>query len=123
MRYFIKKLLFSPAKFVLLAMGILIISGYAFATADGPDYYKVTGVANNDVLNLRATPSVTAKIIAKIPFNATKLENKVDRADKNGKLLPDTDMLIAGREPHWLKIKYKKTIGWVQLRFLEPDED
>ena len=35
-------------------MAIVANAGLAWATADGPDFWRVTGVAANDVLNMRA---------------------------------------------------------------------
>ena len=40
---------------ILLALAVLA-SGFARVKADGPDHFRVTDVAVNDVLNLRAAP-------------------------------------------------------------------
>lgn len=39
----------------------------AFATADGPDYYRVVGIASDDMLNLRRGPSTSYEVIVGLP--------------------------------------------------------
>jgi len=42
-------------------------SGMVHATADGPDYYRVTGVEGDDKLNIRAEPNAKGDKIGEIP--------------------------------------------------------
>ena len=46
---------------VILAFALFAAqAGLAFGEASGPDYFKVSGVASNDVLNIREEPSASA---------------------------------------------------------------
>lgn len=47
----------------------------ALATADGPEYYAVTGVAADDVLNIRAEPSPNGEKVGEIPYDGRGLQN------------------------------------------------
>ncbi|QTR51055.1 SH3 domain-containing protein [Candidatus Thiothrix anitrata] len=81
----------------MLAFGAVNI---AYATADGPDFYAVTRVAGTDTLALRDAPSSRGKILARIPFNAVRVKNEVER--RSG----------------WCKVQYARTLGWVGCKHL-----
>ena len=60
------------------AFGVALLAGPlagtpAGATADGPDHYRVRSVAPGGHLNLRAEPSTSAPVLARIPADATCL--------------------------------------------------
>ena len=78
---------------------ILSCSSLMFATADGPDYLDVRGVALNDVLWMHPVPNYQSQKIGKIPYNARCLKN-------------------LGYQGKWSKVNYRGTIGWVNGRFL-----
>lgn len=59
---------------VLVGAGLLGVSGVK-AEADGPDHYRVIGVAANDVLNLRAAPNPKAAKVGVIPPKANCIRN------------------------------------------------
>ena len=61
------------AVFVLLLA--CFAAGPVFATADGPDHYRVVGVSVNSVLNMRASPNTGAAVIGSIPANADGIAN------------------------------------------------
>ena len=103
----------------LLACLALVLPGLAHATADGPDYFQVVGVAKDDVLNMRASPNAKGTLIGEIP--------------------PDTDGItwydcVGGlhyaewaaateaereeaRRKRWCLVGYDMTIGWSAGRF------
>lgn len=64
----------------LFAMGLILASqgsGPASAqdaVAAEPDYFEVTGVADNDLLNVRATASPAGMVVARLP-NGVRLKN------------------------------------------------
>ncbi len=62
----------SLLKVILL---MLFSSSFSLATADGPDYWRVTGVSPNDVLWIHPKPDCHSRKIDKIPYNATCLKN------------------------------------------------
>lgn len=102
----------------------------AFTAADGVDFYQVTGVKKDDVLNIRSTPSPRAKIIGIIPAEATRIENLGEQWPKwesdvapDAKNLKGTDLTDEEKKALqtrniWLKIKYKNVEGWARSKYL-----
>ncbi len=86
---------------------VVFLSSVCFATADGPDNWRVKGVASNDTLSIRLQPNYKSKKVGKIPYNATCLKN--------------LDCIV--NKSRWCKIEYKGTIGWVSGRFLSEPGD
>ena len=72
----------------------------AYATADGPDFYAVTRVAGTDGLALRHIASSRGRIVARIPFNAVRVQNKGDRSGS------------------WCKVQYATSVGWASCQHL-----
>lgn len=72
----------------------------AWATADGPDFYRVTGVAADDMLNLRRGPGTGEDVIVGLP-NGREVD--LLRRDPNGWCLvalreaPDLQGFVACR--------------------------
>ncbi len=97
------------AAFVII--GILTPNAL-LAVADGPDFYAVRNVKQNDVLNMRDKPNAKAKVVGTIPFDARGIENA-------GETFPEvkSDM----DSPVWCKIRYKDAAGWVACRYLMED--
>lgn len=108
--------------FTLVCMGASLLTGNARA-GDPPQYWAVTGVASDDVLNMRDVPHGDSKKLGTIPPNAHGLkslgcmrpEPSLDRwmdmtedEKKNAKL-------------EWCRVEYKGHQGWVAARFLKPD--
>jgi hypothetical protein len=107
----------------LLVLGCLGASA-AFAADEPPQYWAVTGVPADDVLNMRDVPHGDSKKLAVIPPNAHGLKNlgcmrpepSLDRwmdmtedEKKNAKL-------------EWCRVEYRGQQGWVAARFLKPDK-
>ena len=95
----------------------------AFATADGPDFYAVTGVAEDDVLNLRDGPSPHADRIGEIPHDARGLENLgcqgLPAFEEWQQMTPS--QREESRKHYWCKVRYQGVEGWVAGRFLRED--
>lgn len=75
-----------------------------FANSPAPGYYRVTGVALDDTLNVRAGPSASTADI--------------------GDLQPhDVGIEVLGTDPSgaWGRIIWQESMGWVAMRFLAPD--
>lgn len=67
---------FHPIALTAAAFALAVaIAAPAHAEADGPDYYRVTGVAANDTLNIRAEPSASARKIGEIPPDGNGVKN------------------------------------------------
>lgn len=69
-----------------------------------PGYWRVTGVASNDTLNVRAQPDAGSADIGDLPHDATGIE--VHTTDPSGK---------------WGRIVWEESNGWIAMRFLEAD--
>lgn len=73
------------------------------ALADYPQLFSVTGVAADDVLNVREAPSGTATIVGTLPPDARNIE-----------------VLDRNATRRWGQINLAEGTGWVAMRFLEP---
>jgi Bacterial SH3 domain len=95
-------------------------SSPAFATADGPDHYRVAGVGKH--LNIRAEPDATSKRIGKIPANASCVRNlgcQGGLSFEEFTQLPEVDQKRRAEEnPRWCKVEYQGMVGWVAGRYL-----
>ena len=101
---------------------LIISSGSALADADGPDYYKVTGVASNDVLNIRSKANPNAKKVGEIPAVANCVKNL---GCKGGLTMSEFTVLskkeqaaILKKRPRWCQVEYQGIKGWVSARYL-----
>lgn len=113
----------SPCALLILSVIVLAWTVPVSGTADGPDFYAVTGVASDDVLNLRAGPSVSSETIGQIPHDAHGLRSlgcmglssygdweKMTEAQRQ-----------TSRKRHWCKVEYRGIEGWVAAQFLQED--
>ena len=101
---------------------LIVTSGTAIADADGPDYYKVKGVASNDVLNIRSKADSNAKKVGEIPPGADCVKNL---GCKGGLSMSEfTDLskeeqaAILKKRPRWCFVEYLGIKGWVSAHFL-----
>jgi len=107
-----------------LLAGALCLSTFSgtWATADGPDYYRVRGVTVAKALDFRAEPRTDAAGIGRIPADAQCLRNL---GCQGGLSFEEFNTLSAEEKqrrltanPRWCKVDYQGTIGWVEGRFL-----
>ena len=115
-----RRLAFSGA--ALLTTVAWLPAGSLRADADGPDFYRVTGVASSDVLHIRAEPNADAAKLGDIPHDGNCVRNlgckggltfeefttlgKVEQAER------------VKANPRWCKVEYKGIVGWVAGRYL-----
>ncbi len=100
---------------------ILILIFFTFTEAKDPDYWRVKGVAFNDVLWIHPKPSYLSKVIGKIPYNATCLKNlgcteNISLAEYK-KLSPKKKYKLK-YQTKWCKIVYHDIVGWVNGNYL-----
>ncbi len=97
-------------------------SGMLHATADGPDYYQVTGVEPGDKLNIRAEPSTKGDEIGEIPPGSDCVRNLGCQGGltyQEFTTLPREQQQQRLKEnPRWCKVEYQGTTGWVAGRYL-----
>ncbi|MGB3407129.1 MAG: peptide-binding protein [Jannaschia sp.] len=85
-----------------LLVGLIWLATPALATQDAwPALYDVTGVAADDVLNIRATPDGGAEILGTLPPSSLSVE-----------VIAPNDMET------WGLVNVGERTGWVSLQFL-----
>lgn len=104
----------------LAAALLLAAAAPALAEADGPDYFRVRGVAQDDTLNIRAAPSASAAILGAIPPNGDGIRNLGCQGGLSfGEWQKATDAQRRAAEKHrWCHISYRGIEGWAAGRFL-----
>ncbi len=104
----------------VLLLACMIAPARTNAEADGPDQWVVTGVASNDVLNIRAEPNASSRILGTVPPNGRGLVNLGCTG------IPDFALWqsMSEAERHraaanrWCRIRYQNVVGWVRGKFL-----
>ena len=91
-----------PAAILLAALFSAIAVPAAHATADGPDFFRVVGVAGDDVLWIRSGPSARTRKLGAIPFDARGVRN-------------------LGCRGRWCRVQYRGVRGWSHIRYLRED--
>ncbi|QFT95099.1 Bacterial SH3 domain protein [Roseovarius sp. THAF9] len=91
---------------LLSACALLLCATFAHAQAL-PAFYDVSGVAADDVLNVRAAPGVGNSIVAKLTADARFIE-----------------VVAFDESREWARVNVDEASGWVALRFLDrrPDQ-
>ena len=106
---------------VILAFALFAAqAGVAFGEASGPDYFSVTGVASDDVLNIRSKPSASADKIGEIPFDGNGIQNlgcEGGLTFAEWQRATEAERAASARS-RWCRISYRGVEGWVAGRFL-----
>jgi hypothetical protein len=102
---------------------LLFWASSASATADGPDYWEVRDVAEDDVLNMRSSPDFKSPKVAEIPHDATCIRNM---GCKGGLTFEEFSTLseaqkqqVLKQRPRWCRVNYDGTTAWVAGRYLK----
>ncbi len=110
------------------AIGFAVCASFALgvhgASADDPPaYWAVTGVAANDVLNLRDIPHGDSKKLAGIPPGARGLKHLgcITPEPSLDRWMIMTESEKKNAKLQWCRVDYRGTEGWVAARFLKPD--
>jgi len=108
-------------RILTLLAAVALGAGAALATADGPDYFRVVGVASNDVLNIRSEPNASAPKIGSIPPGADGVRNL---GCEGGMSFAEWEVATpaereAAAHNRWCRIVYGGVEGWVAGRFLD----
>ena len=108
---------------VALGCSLAFSASLVRAEADGPDFWTVTDVREDDVLNIREEPDPHSKKIGEIPPDGTCIKNL---GCVGGLTLEEFTTLtdeereeIKRQRPRWCRIEYQKTVGWVAGRYLK----
>ncbi len=94
----------------------------ACAEADGPDFYRIEGVAAGDTLAIRSAPSARASKLGDIPPDGACIRNLgckggLSLQEFTG-LSPAEQARRLKRNPRWCKVEYQGVTGWVAGRYL-----
>ena len=104
------------------AAALILCASSAHPDADGPDFYSVTGVADDDVLNIRIEPDPHAKKIGEIPPDGTCLRNLGCQGGLTFRefteLSEEQKAKRLAEHPRWCRIEYRGVTGWVAGRYL-----
>jgi hypothetical protein len=111
----------------LAGMLLALWSPGVLATADGPDFFAVRGIAANDVLNIRAEPRASARRLGAIPPEGQCIRNLgcqggLSLAEFTG-LTPEQQQQRLRAKPRWCKVQYQGVTGWVAGRYLGEGAD
>jgi len=110
-------------RFLLIGLALLLsMPPLAFSTADGPDHWRVHGVAKDDVLNIRQEADAKSEKIGEIPPDGECIKNI---RCVGGLTLEEFSTLseaekkkIEKERPRWCLIEYNGVTGWVNGRYL-----
>jgi uncharacterized protein YraI len=112
---------------VLVAAGLVVIAAVdpARATADGPDWFRVRGVAATDVLNIRAEKGAHSRKVGEIPPGARCVRNLGCSGGLTlrefTELTPEKQRERERENARWCRIEYAGVQGWVAGRYVEED--
>lgn len=93
----------------------------ALATADGPDYWAVTGVASDDVLNMRTGPKAGFLKTGELPPDADGVANLSCTGEMTLAEWEDAteEERTAAQYKRWCLVGYDRQVGWVAGWYLE----
>jgi len=110
------------AVFAVLVCSILATASIASAEADGPDFWAVQDVKEDDVLNIREKADPHSKKIGEIPPDGTCIKNlgcvEGLTFEEFTTLSDEEKKKIERERPRWCKVDYRGTVGWVAGRYL-----
>lgn len=101
-------------------VALLALAAPAHAEADGPDYFRVTGLAEGDVLTLRALPDDGATRLGDISGTADGLRNLGCEGGLSFAEWQEASEAerAAAEQARWCRIRHGSVEGWVPARFL-----
>jgi len=109
-------------RWALIAI-LIVTASPVFADADGPDFFEVTGVPDDDVLNIRTRPDPTAEIIGQIPPDGSCVRNLGCQGgltfQEFTELSEEQKAVRLKENPRWCKVRYRDVEGWVAGRYLK----
>lgn len=112
-------------RFLVILAALAGLGAPVFAEADGPDAWRVTGVAASDMLNVRVGPGADYFVIGALPHNARALQigTCVPTVTRDQFFaLTEAQQALLNSYPAWcVVIVDGGQLGWVNRRFLTED--
>ncbi len=107
---------------LILLLSLVLSPVRAAATADGPDSWRVTGVAASDTLSVRAGPAVSYPRLGRLAHNARGLHTIVCvptlSMNAYNSLSAPERRAVDGMARWCLVAQGGREVGWVNARFL-----
>lgn len=105
-------------RFILAAL--LFYPALALGDADGPDFFRVVDVADDDVLNMRAAASASSEIVGQIPHDGDGVQNLgcEGRMSYGEWAEASEEERAAAARRVWCRVSYAGQEGWSAGRFL-----
>ena len=101
---------------------VALTPGAAGAEADGPDFFRVIGVAADDVLNIRSEPRASGEKLGEIPPGAECVRNLGCQGGLNFEeyttLTEEEKAARLRANPRWCRVEYEGVVGWAAGRYL-----
>lgn len=95
----------------------------ARSSDDGPDFFSVKNVTQDDVLNIRSEPDSKSTSIGEIPYNGVGLRNLGCNDDLfSQRLEMEPEERMNSTNNRWCKVEYRGVLGWVNGKFLKEDD-
>jgi uncharacterized protein YraI len=106
-----------------IASALVLMSAPAFSDPEGPDTFRVVGVAPGHALGLRSGPGVLYPIAGALPANATGVRNL---GCKGGLTYAEWARATAHEraasiERRWCRVRFGAVTGWARGKFLRED--
>lgn len=112
------------AAMIVVAMMLMVPAARAEVDGHGPDSWRVTGVASNDVLNVRSGPGTQHPISSSFAYNERGLQQiTCVPLYTPAQFSAMTEAQIKALPPRWCLMRnaaMTKT-GWVAQRYITPD--
>lgn len=112
---------------IALAAILACTTTTAYATADGPDFWRVWNVAADDVLNVRVGPGANYPKITSIEHDADRLKVIVcvPTTTRNQwfQLSQSMQEKLAAMSAWCLIQRHSEQLGWVNRRYLTEDDE
>jgi uncharacterized protein YraI len=109
-------------RFIIVTLLTALLFTDVAAEADGPDYWRVVGIADGDSLNIRAQPKAHSAKVGEIPSNGNCIANRGCQGGLSfaeySTLNPSEQAKSLKENPRWCRIDYQGRIGWVAGRYL-----
>ena len=112
-------------KFIGWMLSVLLagLATAVAAEADGPDFFAVTGVTVDDVLNIRVEPTAASRKIGEIPHDGRQVRNLGCQGVPSfaeWERMTESERKDSAMH-RWCRISYQGTEGWVAGRYLRED--
>jgi hypothetical protein len=96
---------------------LLLVSTAIYAEAEGPDFFRVTQIAQGDTLIIRSAPSAKAHKLGDIPPDGSCIRNLGCQGGLSfqdfSSLSPAAQQRRLKQNPRWCKVEYRGITGWV----------